>query len=162
MLIVDAQIHLWNAGNPTSPWRRQLPASLKEHALKEMVAGGVDAAMLTPHTPWESNANDICFTAASSRPDWLAILGLFPLATRAARRHGDTAQACPSRHFHVYPPRLCGAFGPARCCSGTDLTRMPCSWRQCGNLCTEELPRLKGRDLELVMGRAIGDWLVWT
>ena len=25
MLIVDAQIHLWNAGNPTSPWHRQIP-----------------------------------------------------------------------------------------------------------------------------------------
>src|SRR5207247_10560422 len=50
MLIVDAQIHLWNAGNPTSPWHRQIPAYLKEHALKEMDAGGVDAAILTPHT----------------------------------------------------------------------------------------------------------------
>ena len=40
MLIVDAQIHLWNAGKPTSPWHRQIPAYLKEHALKEMDAGG--------------------------------------------------------------------------------------------------------------------------
>ena len=36
MLIVDAQIHLWNAGNPTSTWHRQIPAYLKEDALKEM------------------------------------------------------------------------------------------------------------------------------
>ena len=36
MLIVDAQIHLWNAGKPTSPWHRQIPAYLKEDALKEM------------------------------------------------------------------------------------------------------------------------------
>jgi predicted TIM-barrel fold metal-dependent hydrolase len=42
MLIVDAQIHLWNAGNPTSPWHRQVPAYLKDDALKEMDAGGVD------------------------------------------------------------------------------------------------------------------------
>ena len=42
MLIVDAQIHLWNAGNSTSPWHRQIPAYLKEDALKEMDAGGVD------------------------------------------------------------------------------------------------------------------------
>ena len=52
MLIVDAQIHLWNAGNPNSPWHRQIPAYLKEDALKEMDAGGVDAAILTLHTPW--------------------------------------------------------------------------------------------------------------
>ena len=34
MLIVDAQIHLWNAGNPTSPWHRQVPAYLKDDALE--------------------------------------------------------------------------------------------------------------------------------
>src|SRR5262245_50382715 len=60
MLIVDAQIHLWNAGNPTSPWHRQIPAYLKEDALKEMAAGGVDAAILTPHTAWDPNANERC------------------------------------------------------------------------------------------------------
>ena len=43
MLIVDAQIHLWNSGNPTSPWHRQIPAYLKDDALKEMDAGGVGA-----------------------------------------------------------------------------------------------------------------------
>jgi hypothetical protein len=26
---------------------------------------------------------------------------------------------------------------------------------------TEEMPWLKGRDLELVMGRALADWLGW-
>jgi hypothetical protein len=31
---------------------------------------------------------------------------------------------------------------------------MPCRWRQCVTLFTEALPRLRGRDLELVMGRA--------
>jgi hypothetical protein len=30
---------------------------------------------------------------------------------------------------------------------GTDITRMPCSWRQCVTLFTEELPWLKGRAL---------------
>ena len=70
MLIVDAQIHLWNAGNPTSPWHRQIPAYLKDDALKEMDAGGVDAAILTPHTPWDPNANELCIEAAraASRP----------------------------------------------------------------------------------------------
>ena len=44
MLIVDAQIHLWNAGNPTSPWHRQIPAYLKDDALEEMDAAGVDVS----------------------------------------------------------------------------------------------------------------------
>ena len=52
-------------------------------------------------------------------------------------------------------------FGPNRCFWGTDITRMPCAWRQCVTLFTEELPWLKGRDLERVMGGAIVDWLGW-
>ena len=44
---------------------------------------------------------------------------------------------------------------------GTDITRMPCSWRQCVTMFTEELPWLKGRDKELVMGRAVCAWLDW-
>jgi predicted TIM-barrel fold metal-dependent hydrolase len=73
MLIVDAQIHLWNAGNPTSPWHRQIPAYLKDDALKEMDAGGVDAAILTPHTPWDPNANELCMEAVRAHPDRFAI-----------------------------------------------------------------------------------------
>src|SRR5438876_11034737 len=78
MLIVDAQIHLWNAGNPTSPSHRQIPAYLKEHALKEMDAGGVDAAILTPHTPWDPNANELCIEAVRAHPDRFAILPAAP------------------------------------------------------------------------------------
>src|SRR5438128_1652240 len=63
-------------------------------------------------------------------------------------------------------PRLClrqvfEAFGPERSFWGTDITRMPCSYRQCVTMFTEELPWLQGRDLERVMGGAIVDWLGW-
>ena len=44
---------------------------------------------------------------------------------------------------------------------GTDITRMPCSYRQCVTLFTEELPWLKGNDLEQVMGQGVCDWLGW-
>ena len=44
---------------------------------------------------------------------------------------------------------------------GTDITRMPCSWRQCVTVFTEELPWLKGRDLDLVMGEALCNWVGW-
>ena len=68
MLIVDAQIHLWNAGNPTSPWHRQIPAYLKGDALAEMEGGGIDAAVLTPHTPWDPNANELASKRRASTP----------------------------------------------------------------------------------------------
>ena len=95
MLIVDAQIHLWNAGNPTSPWHRQIPAYLKEDALKEMDAGGVDAAILTPHTPWDPNANELCMEAARAHPDRFAILGNFPLDKPESRALVDTWKQRP-------------------------------------------------------------------
>jgi hypothetical protein len=53
---------------PASPWHRQVPAYLKDDALKEMDAGGVDAAVLTPHTPWDPNANELCIEAARLPP----------------------------------------------------------------------------------------------
>jgi len=270
MLIVDAQIHLWNAGNPTSPWHRQIPAYLKEDALKEMDGGGVDAAILTPHTPWDPNANELCMEAARAHPDRFAILGNFPLdkpesralvdtwkqrpgmlgcrftfigpeqekwptdgtvdwlwpaAERAglpialmaanflpkvaevARRHpnlklildhlgrprGDTSpgerwanleevlalarypnvamkatgapsysdQPYPFRDIHDNLHRLYDAFGPARWFWGTDITRMPCSWKQCVTMFTEELPWLSDADRDLIMGRALCNWLDW-
>src|SRR5260370_38888058 len=78
-----------------------------------------------------------------------------------------TGARSSSHHLHPFRDtpqtlrRLYDAFGPARWFWGTDITRMPCSWRQCVTLFTEELPWLKGRDLELVMGRAVCDWLRW-
>jgi hypothetical protein len=45
---------------------------------------------------------------------------------------------------------------------GTDITRMPCSWRQCVTMFTEELPWLSATDKELIMGRAVCAWLDWT
>jgi hypothetical protein len=44
---------------------------------------------------------------------------------------------------------------------GTDITRMHCTWRQCVTLFTEELPWLKARDLDLVMGEALCNWVGW-
>jgi hypothetical protein len=38
---------------------------------------------------------------------------------------------------------------------------MPCTWRECITLFTEELPWLTGGDLELVMGRAVCAWVDW-
>ncbi len=67
----------------------------------------------------------------------------------------------PYSDIHDYIRQLYDAFGPQRLFWGTDITRMPCSWKQCITMFTEALPFLKGRDLELVMGRAVCDWIGW-
>ena len=67
----------------------------------------------------------------------------------------------PYKNIHDYLKRIIDTFGPDRCFWGTDITRMPISYRQCVTMFTEEMPWLKGRDLERVMGGAIVDWLGW-
>ena len=67
----------------------------------------------------------------------------------------------PYRNIHGYLHQIFDAFGPERCFWGTDITRMPCSYRECVTMFTEELPWLKGSDRDLVMGRAVCDWLGW-
>jgi predicted TIM-barrel fold metal-dependent hydrolase len=53
------------------------------------------------------------------------------------------------------------AFGPNRMFWGTDITKMPCSWRQCVTMFTEELPWLRDQDKRLVMGEAVCAWWGW-
>jgi len=72
-----------------------------------------------------------------------------------------STDAWPYRNIHDSIRQIFEAFGPDRCFWGTDLTRMPIPYRQCVTMFTEEMPWLKGRDLERVMGGAIVDWLGW-
>jgi len=52
---------------------------------------------------------------------------------------GYAEDAYPFRSFHEHLHRRFDAFGPERMFWGTDITRMPCSWRQCVTVFTEEL-----------------------
>jgi predicted TIM-barrel fold metal-dependent hydrolase len=100
--------------------------------------------------------------AAFSNIAEVVALAKFPnVALKATGACGESSEPYPYRNIHKYIQRLYDAFGPHRFFWGTDITRMPCSWKQCVTLFTEELPWLKGNDLELVMGRAVCDWLGW-
>ena len=93
--------------------------------------------------------------------DMLALARLPNVAVKLSGAPSYSSQPYPYRNIHPYIRRIFDAFGPQRCFWGTDVTRMPCSYRQCVTMFTEELPWLKGRDLELVMGRAVCEWLGW-
>lgn len=97
-----------------------------------------------------------------SNVDELVSLAKHPnVALKATGAPAYSREAYPFRDIHGVMQRLYGAFGPQRYFWGTDITRMPCSYAECVSLFTEELPWLKGDDLELVMGRAVCDWLGW-
>ena len=83
------------------------------------------------------------------------------MALKATGAAGESSQPYPFTNIHKYLKQLYDAFGPRRYFWGTDITRMPASWKQCVTLFTEELPWLKGNDLELVMGRGVCQFLGW-
>ena len=267
MPIVDAQVHIWSTGTPLPP-HRQTSSFSADELLREMDAGGVDAAVIHP-PGWDPSSGDVALEAARQHPSRLAILGrlsldrpesralldgwkrqpgmlglrftflqphqrtwptdgtmdwLWPAAERAgipiallagdflpvvqrvAERHpglkliidhfgrarGSKDEAAwaslpellalarypnvavkatgapsyssepyPYRNIHPYLRQIYDAFGPQRMFWGTDITRMPCTWRQCVTMFTEELPWLSAKDKELIMGRALCTWLGW-
>jgi len=93
--------------------------------------------------------------------DMLALARLPNVAVKLSGAPSTSSQPYPYRNIHVYLRRIIDAFGPDRCFWGTDITRMPISYRQCVTMFTEEMPWLQGRDLERVMGGAVVDWLGW-
>jgi predicted TIM-barrel fold metal-dependent hydrolase len=100
--------------------------------------------------------------AAFAHLPQLVALAKFPnVAVKASAAPGTSSEAYPYRGIHGYLRRVYDAFGPRRMFWGTDLTRMPCTYRQCVTMFTEELPFLSASDQELIMGAALCDWLGW-
>jgi predicted TIM-barrel fold metal-dependent hydrolase len=83
------------------------------------------------------------------------------VAVKASALPCYTREAYPYRGLHPYIRRVYDAFGPRRMFWGTDLSRLPCSYRQGLTLFTEELPWLSPQDLEWIMGRGVCEWIGW-
>lgn len=71
------------------------------------------------------------------------------------------SDAYPFRSLTPVYQRIHDAFGAERMFWGTDITRLPCSWRQAITHITEENDWLTARDKDLIMGRALCDWIGW-
>ena len=83
------------------------------------------------------------------------------VAVKATGAPGYSSGPYPFASMHPYLCQVYDAFGPERTFWGTDITKMPCSWRQCVTMFAEELPWLTERDKELIMGRAVCAWWGW-
>src|SRR6267154_1600931 len=180
MLIVDSQIHIWENGR-MSAHHRQIPTYSKDDALKEMAEAGVDAAVLAGghmaafgkiaerHPGLKLHIDHLGrrgggggekdADAFSDLPEMLALAKLPNVGVKMSGAPSYSSDPYPYRNIHGDLHQIFDAFGPARCFWGTDITRMPCSYRECVTMFTEELPWLKGKDRDLVMGRAVCDWL---
>jgi predicted TIM-barrel fold metal-dependent hydrolase len=92
----------------------------------------------------------------------LALAKLPNVAVKATGAPHYSTQGYPFRNIQDGLHRIFDAFGPKRMFWGTDITRMPCSYRHCVTFFTEELPWLMGTDLEDVMGRSLCSWIGWN
>jgi predicted TIM-barrel fold metal-dependent hydrolase len=97
----------------------------------------------------------------SDLPELLALAKFPNVTVKATGGPSYSTDVYPYRNIHPHIKRIFDAFGPNRMFWGTDITRMPCTWKQCVTMYTEEMPWLKGHDLELVMGRALCDFIGW-
>ncbi len=133
MLIVDAQVHIWESGTPISH-HRQVPAYTKDELLRDMDAAGVSAVVLHPPS-WDPRANEVAIDAARQHPDRLAILGFFdfeppgePVADRrleAATRHAGPALCVPAAGRGELARRRHGGLAVAGGGAGRTADRAP-------------------------------------
>lgn len=99
--------------------------------------------------------------AMAHMPSLLALAKYPNVAVKATGAPGYSSGAYPYASMHPFLQQIYEAFGPQRTFWGTDITKMPCSWRQCITMFTAELPWLPERDKPLVMGQAICAWWGW-
>lgn len=100
--------------------------------------------------------------AAFSHLDALLGLAVHPnISVKLTTLPIYSGEPYPHPGLHRFVRSLCDAFGPRRLFWGTDLTRLPCSYRLAVNLFTEEFAWLSASDLEWIMGHALCEWLNW-
>jgi predicted TIM-barrel fold metal-dependent hydrolase len=99
--------------------------------------------------------------AMTHMPELLALARLPNVAVKATGAPGYSAEPYPFPTMQTYLRQIYDAFGPHRMFWGTDISKMPCSWRQCVTMFTEELHWLSEPDKQLVMGDALCAWWGW-
>ena len=83
MIIVDSQVHVWEADSPEHPWAKgmrppQRPEPLTPQGLlREMDEAGVARAVLVPPS-WVGDYNGTVIEAAKAHPARFAAMGRFP------------------------------------------------------------------------------------
>jgi hypothetical protein len=118
MLLVDAQVHSWGPRAPERPW----PADRVSHAHRPFPLG--DDELLR-----EMSATGPVL-AAARRPN---------IAVKASAPPCYTTEPYPFRNLHQHIRRAGDACGPQCVFRGTDLSPLPCPYRQAVTLFPDEL-----------------------
>jgi predicted TIM-barrel fold metal-dependent hydrolase len=89
----------------------------------------------------------------------LAIARRPNVAVKATALPSFTNDSYAYRRLHPDVRRVYDAFGPQRMFWGTDLSRLPCTYRQSITMFAEEMPWLSAEDKTWIMGRGLCEWL---
>lgn len=100
--------------------------------------------------------------AMTHMPDLLALSKHPNVAVKATGAPGYSGESYPFPAMQTYLRQIYDAFGPERMFWGTDITKMPCSGRDCITMFTEELSWLSEDDKRLIMGDAVCAWWGWN
>lgn len=150
---------LWQAAERARlPVMVSIPGLLPQ--LGRIAARHPDARFVIDHLALVRDARD---EAAFGDLANLVALARHPnIAAKASALPRYSSEAYPYRRLHPFLKQVFEAFGPRRFFWGTDMTGIPCTYRQAVTLFTEELPWLADDDRDRVMGRALCDWLDWA
>jgi L-fuconolactonase len=156
-LFDDPSAWVWNEAE-----RAELPVMVSPSGLLPQVdhiaAAHPGLKLVIDHLALRREKDNAAF---DDLPQLLRLARLPNIAVKASALPAYSSQDYPYLNLHPYLRRVLAAFGPRRMFWGTDLTRLPCTYRQAITLFTEELPSLSPADQEWVMGRGICDWLGW-
>jgi L-fuconolactonase len=101
---------------------------------------------------------------AEAFPNMEGLLALAKWPNVAVKASGMPAYTTDGYPYHSAQPiirRAYDAFGPRRMFWGSDLTKLPCTYRQAVTMFTEEIPWFSTEDKEWIMGRGLCEWLGW-
>ena len=156
-MLVDEELDwLWQAASenaiPVMLYAPDLPAEVERTA-----AAFPDMRVVVDHLGLRPRH---VFADISEIVAQLTPLARYPnVAVKATSLPTSVPGPYPFRGAHAGLRMAVDAFGPERVFWGSDITRLPCTYAESVTMFTEELPFLTRRDLHLIMGRALCDWL---
>lgn len=83
------------------------------------------------------------------------------VAVKASAVPCHTDEPAPFRSWWRPLLELVSVFGAHRVFWGSDLTRLPCGYRECVDLFRRDLPGLSPADQAMVLGAGLRSWLGW-
>ena len=104
------------------------------------------------------NVDDAAF---GSIPDVLKLARHANVAIKITGGPQYVSGAYPFEGLTPHYKSIYSAFGANRMFWGTDITRMPCSWRDCVTAFSEHQNWMPAQEKALIMGRGIQEWLGW-